>query len=166
VERVRKLRVGDPLRDSVDLGPVITARQLARFHEGLVEPSIAAGAKVAVGGTYDGLFYQPTVLTDVTAEMPIFREETFGPVIPITVVDSRAAALDLANRHRTLMNSVFTGDPLRGIEFAQRIASNEVHINDGYARHGGEGQLASFTRRQWIGVQTSPTSYPAWAQGN
>jgi benzaldehyde dehydrogenase (NAD) len=166
VERVRKLRVGDPLRDSVDLGPVITARQLARFHEGLVEPSIAAGAKVAVGGTHDGLFYQPTVLTDVTAEMPIFREETFGPVIPITVVDSRAAALDLANRHRTLMNSVFTGDPLRGIEFAQRIASNEVHVNDGYARHGGEGQLASFTRRQWIGVQTSPTSYPAWAQGN
>jgi benzaldehyde dehydrogenase (NAD) len=166
VERVRKLRVGDPLRDSVDLGPVITARQLARFHEGLVEPSIAAGAKVAVGGTHDGLFYQPTVLTDVTAEMPIFREETFGPVIPITVVDSRADALDLANRHRTLMNSVFTGDPLRGIEFAQRIASNEVHINDGYARHGGEGQLASFTRRQWIGVQTSPTSYPAWAQGD
>ncbi len=166
VERVRKLRVGDPLRDSVDLGPVITAGQLARFHEGLVEPSLAAGAKVAVGGGYDGLFYQPAVLTDVTPDMPIFREETFGPVMPITVVDSEAEALELVNRHRTLMNSVFTGDPLRGYAFAQGVASNEVHVNDGYARHGGEGQLASFTRRQWIGVQTTPVTYPTWAQGS
>ncbi|MFD3450575.1 aldehyde dehydrogenase family protein [Streptomyces sp. NPDC058691] len=166
VERVRKLRVGDPLRDDVDLGPVISAVQRARFHDGLVEPSIAAGAKVAVGGTYDGNFYQPTVLTDVTPQMPVFREETFGPVMPITVVDSEAEALELVNRHRTLMNSVFTGDPLRGLAFAERVAGNEVHVNDGYARHGGEGQLAAFTRRQWVGVQTAPVSYPAWAQGS
>ncbi|MEY9854519.1 benzaldehyde dehydrogenase (NAD) [Catenulispora sp. GAS73] len=165
VERVRKLRVGDPLREDVDLGPVITAGQLARFHEGLVLPSILAGARVAVGGEYDGLFYRPTVLTDVTPDMPIFQEETFGPVLPVTVVDTEDQALELANRHRTLMNSVFTGDPLRGYAFAERMHSNEVHVNDGYARHGGEGQLAGFTRRQWIGLQTSPVSYPAWAVG-
>jgi benzaldehyde dehydrogenase (NAD) len=165
VERVRRLRVGDPLRDDADLGPVISAEQLARFHDRLVEPSIAAGAKVAVGATYDGLFYQPTVLTDVTPDMPIFREETFGPVMPITVVDSEAEALELVNRHRTLMNSVFTGDPLRGYAFAAQVNSNEVHVNDGYARHGGEGQLAAFTRRQWIGIQTTAVSYPTWAQG-
>lgn len=165
VERVRKLRVGNPLRESVDLGPVISAEQRARFHERLVEPSIRAGAKVAVGATYDGLFYQPTVLTDVSPDMPIFREETFGPVMPITVVDSEAEALELVNRHRTLMNSVFSGDPLRGLAFAQQVQSNEVHVNDGYARHGGEGQLAAFTRRQWIGVQTTAASYPTWAQG-
>ena len=69
-----------------------------RFHEGLVEPSIAAGAKLATGGTYDGLFYRPTVLTGVTPEMPVFTEEIFGPVMPITVVDSEAEALDLVNR--------------------------------------------------------------------
>ncbi len=166
VERVRKLRVGDPLRDTVDLGPVITAGQRDRFHAGLVEPSIAAGAKAVIGGGYDGLFYQPTVLAGVTPDMPIFREETFGPIMPITVVDSESEAVELVNRHRTLMNSVFTGDPLRGYAFARRIASNEVHVNDGYARHGGEGQLASFTRRQWIGVQTTPVTYPAWAQGS
>ncbi|ACU73960.1 Aldehyde Dehydrogenase [Catenulispora acidiphila DSM 44928] len=165
VERVRKLRVGDPLREEVDLGPVISAGQLARFHEGLVLPSIDAGARVAVGAEHDGLFYRPTVLTDVTPDMPIFQEETFGPVMPITVVDSELQALELANRHRTLMNSVFSGDPLRGYEFAERLHSNEVHVNDGYARHGGEGQLAGFTRRQWIGLQTTPVSYPAWAQG-
>jgi len=166
VERVRRLRVGDPLRDRVDLGPLISAEQRDRCHDRLVAPSIDAGAKVAVGGGYDGLFYQPTVLTDVTPDMPIFREETFGPVMPVTVVDSEAEALDLVNRHRTLMNSVFTGDPLRGLAFAQQIASNEVHVNDGYARHGGEGQLAAFTRRQWVGVQTTAVTYPAWAQGS
>lgn len=165
VERVGRLRVGDPLREDVDLGPVISAGQLRRFHEGLVEPSVAAGAKVATGGTYDGRFYRPTVLVDVTPDMPIFREETFGPVMPITVVDSEAEALELVNRHRTLMNSVFTGDPLRGLAFAEHVASNEVHVNDGYARHGGEGQLASFTRRQWVGLQTAATAYPAWAEG-
>ncbi|GAA2014726.1 benzaldehyde dehydrogenase [Catenulispora yoronensis] len=165
VERVRKLRVGDPLREDVDLGPVISAGQLARFHQGLVLPSIAAGARVAVGAEHDGLFYRPTVLTDVTPDMPVFQDETFGPVLPITVVDSEDEAVELVNRHRTLMNSVFTGDPLRGYAFAARLHSNEVHVNDGYARHGGEGQQAGFTRRQWIGVQTAPTSYPAWAEG-
>ncbi|WP_223694302.1 aldehyde dehydrogenase family protein [Leifsonia poae] len=163
VERVRALRVGNPLTDDVDLGPIITETQLRRFDHGLVRPSIAVGARVAVGGTHDGLFYRPTVLTGVTPEMPVFTEEIFGPVMPITVVDTEAEALALVNRHRTLMNSVFTGDPMRGLAFAEQVTSNEVHVNDGYARHGGEGQLAGFTHRQWIGIQTTPTSYPAWA---
>jgi benzaldehyde dehydrogenase (NAD) len=164
VARVERLRVGDPLRDDVDLGPIVSAVQLSRFHDGLVAPSIAQGAKVATGGTHDGLFYAPTVLTGVTPDMPVFTEEIFGPVMPITVVDSEADALALVNRHRTLMNSVFTGDPLRGLAFAERVKSNEVHVNDGYARHGGEGQQAGFTHRQWIGVQTTPVDYPSWAK--
>jgi len=164
VERVRKLRVGNPLDDDVDLGPIISDGQLRRFDDGLVTPSISAGARVAVGGTHGGLFYQPTVLTDVTPAMPVFTEEIFGPVMPITVVDTEAEALALVNRHRSLMNSVFSGDPMRGLAFAEKVASNEVHVNDGYARHGGEGQLAGFTRRQWIGIQTTPTRYPAWAE--
>jgi benzaldehyde dehydrogenase (NAD) len=112
------------------------------------------------------LFYRPTVLTGVTPDMPVFTEEIFGPVMPITVVDSEAEALELVNRHRTLMNSVFTGDPMRGLAFAERVKSNEVHVNDGYARHGGEGQLAGYTHRQWIGLQTTPTDYPAWARSS
>jgi benzaldehyde dehydrogenase (NAD) len=164
VGRVEKLTVGDPLRDTVDLGPIISAAQRDRFHNGLVVPSIAAGATVAVGGSFDGLFYQPTVLTGVTPEMPVFTEEIFGPVMPITIVDSEEEALELVNRHRTLMNSVFSGDQLRGYEFAQRVKANEVHVNDGYARHGGEGQLDGYTNRQWIGIQRTPTRYPSWAE--
>ena len=166
VDRVRRLRVGDPLRGEVDLGPIISAAQLSRFHDGLVAPSVSAGATVATGCTFDGTFYTPTVLTGVTPDMPIFKEEIFGPVMPITVVDSEDEALNLVNRHRTLMNSVFSGDQLHGLAFAERLRSNEVHVNDGYARHGGEGQLASFTRRQWIGLQTTPTRYPAWAESS
>jgi len=165
IDRVARLRVGDPLREDVDLGPVITEQQLRRFHDGLVLPSVAAGARVAAGGTHDGLFYAPAVLTGVTPQMPVFTEEIFGPVMPITVVGSEAEALELVNRHRTLMNSVFTGDPMRGLAFAGQVASSEVHVNDGYARHGGEGQQAAFTRRQWIGVQSAPVAYPAWAEG-
>ena len=164
VERVARLRVGDPLRDDVDLGPIISRTQLERFNDGLVAPSISAGARVATGGTHDGLFYRPTVLTGVTPDMPVFTEEIFGPVMPITVVDSESEALELVNRHRTLMNSVFSGDPMRGLAFAEKVKSNEVHVNDGYARHGGEGQLAGYTHRQWIGIQTTPTTYPAWAE--
>jgi benzaldehyde dehydrogenase (NAD) len=165
VDRVARLRVGDPLRDpAADLGPVISERQLSRFHDGLVKPSVAAGARVAAGGTYDGLFYTPTVLTGVTPEMPIFTEEIFGPVMPVTVVDTEEEALELVNRHHSMMNSVFTRDHMRGLAFARRVASNEVHVNDGYARHGGEGQQRSFTHRQWIGVQTTPVSYPTWAR--
>jgi benzaldehyde dehydrogenase (NAD) len=90
--------------------------------------------------------------------------EIFGPVMPITVVDTEDEALTLLNRHHSMMNSVFTRDHMRGLAFAKRVASNEVHINDGYARHGGEGQQRAFTRRQWIGVQTTDVPYPAWAE--
>jgi benzaldehyde dehydrogenase (NAD) len=164
VDRVSRLRVGDPLRDEVDLGPIISKRQLDRFHDRLVLPSIGAGARAATGASLDGLFYAPTVLTDVTPEMPVFTEEIFGPVMPITVVDTEEQAVDLVNRHHTMMNSVFTRDHLRGLAFARRLASNEVHVNDGYARHGGEGQQRAFTRRQWIGIQATDVSYPAWAE--
>ena len=59
--------------------------------------------------------------------------------------------------------AVPAGDPLRGWAFAAQVDSNEVHVNDGYTRHGGEGQLAAFTRRQWIGIQTTAVSYPTRA---
>jgi benzaldehyde dehydrogenase (NAD) len=164
VARVEKLTVGNPLAGRVNLGPIISEGQLRRFHDGLVLPSVAAGATVATGATHDGPFYRPTVLTNVTPEMPVFQEEIFGPVMPITVVDSEAEALELVNRHRTLMNSVFTTDTMRGLAFAEKVKSNEVHVNDAYARHGGEGQLDGFTHRQWIGLQTTPIRYPIWAE--
>jgi benzaldehyde dehydrogenase (NAD) len=160
--RVDALTVGDPMDSDIDLGPLISAKQRDRVHNDIVAPSIVMGAKLVAGGMYDGLFYRPTVLTDVTPEMPAFTEEIFGPVIPVTVVDSEEEAIALTNGHPMLMNSVFTADLMRGMAVAERLQAGEVHVNDAYARHGADDQMSGFTRRQWIGLQRTPLELPSW----
>jgi benzaldehyde dehydrogenase (NAD) len=128
-----------------------------------VEASVAKGATVVAGGTFDGLFYQPTVLTGVTPDMPAFTEEIFGPVIPVTVVDTEREAIELVNGYPMLMNSVFTADLMRGMRVAEQLQAGEVHVNDAHARHGAENQMPGFTKRQWIGVQRTPLTLPDWA---
>ncbi|MCT9934431.1 aldehyde dehydrogenase family protein [Planotetraspora sp. A-T 1434] len=162
VRRVEALRVGDPMTGEADLGPLISTTQRDRVHKKIVEPSVAMGAKVLTGGTYDGLFYRPTVLGDVTPDMPAFTEEIFGPVIPITVVDTEEEAIALTNGYPMLMNSVFSADLIRGMRVAEQLQAGEVHINDAFARHGAENQMGGFTRRQWIGVQRTPLTLPEW----
>ncbi|HEY3479973.1 MAG TPA: aldehyde dehydrogenase family protein, partial [Streptomyces sp.] len=137
-------------------------KQLERV-DGIVRRSVEAGATVVVGGTHDGLFYRPTVLADVTPEMPAFREEIFGPVIPVTVVDTEAEAVALTNGLPMLMNSVFTRDLIRGLSVAEQLQAGEVHVNDAHARHGADNQMSGFTRRQWIGLQRTPLTLPNWA---
>lgn len=163
--RAEALSVGDPLSGQADLGPLISEAQRDRVHTTIVEPSVAMGAKVATGGTYDGLFYRPTVLTGVTPDMPAFTEEIFGPVLPVTVVDTEEEAIALTNGYPMLMNSVFTQDLMRGMGVAERLRAGEVHVNDAHARHGADNQMAGFTRRQWIGLQRTPLTLPAWAAG-
>jgi benzaldehyde dehydrogenase (NAD) len=160
-ERARAITLGDPLADAdADLGPLISEAQLRRVHEEIVGASVAMGARVVEGGSHDGLFYRPTVLTDVTPEMPAFREEIFGPVAPVTVVDSEEEALDLTNRCQALVNAVYTGDPLRGLAFAQRVRSGMVHVNDAMGRATGDEDVEELTRRRWIGIQREPLDYP------
>jgi benzaldehyde dehydrogenase (NAD) len=163
--RAETLRVGDPLTGQVDLGPLISPAQRDRVHQTIVEPSLAMGAKLLTGGTYEGLFYRPTVLAEVTPGMPAFTEEIFGPVIPVTVVDSEEEAIALTNGYPMLMNSVFTADLMRGMRVAERLRAGEVHVNDAHARHGAENQMPAFTKRQWIGVQRTPLTLPAWTAG-
>ena len=164
VERIAALRVGDPMTDAVEQGPLISEIQRDRLHKTIVEPSIAKGAQVAIGGSYDGLFYRPTVLTGVTPDMPAFTEEIFGPVLPVTVVDSEQEAIELTNGYPMLMNSVFTADLIRGMAVAERLSAGEVHVNDAHARHGAENQMPGFTKRQWIGVQRGPLELPEWTR--
>jgi benzaldehyde dehydrogenase (NAD) len=163
--RVAALRVGDPFDPGTALGPLISTAQRDRLHRTIVEPSLAMGARLVTGGEYDGLFYRPTVLADVTPEMPAFREEIFGPVIPVTVVDTEAEAVALTNGLPMLMNSVFTRDLIRGLGVAEQLQAGEVHVNDAHARHGAEDQMPGFTRRQWIGLQRGPLNLPDWATG-
>ena len=176
--RAKAMTVGDPASGSVSIGPLISEAQRDRAHA-IVTESIEQGAELVEGATYEGLFYRPTVLAAVTREMPVFKQEIFAPVAPITVVDSEEEALELTNATEYgLVNAVVTGDPDRGLAFARRVRSGMVHVNDSTAldeahvpfggmgasgiggRSGGEANLEEFTQRRWISVQRTPVHYP------
>ena len=148
VEKTQKLRVGNGLDPETDVGPLIHERQL-RNVEMHVEDALARGAQVLAGGKrlreLGPNFYAPTVLTDVTHEMKIMREETFGPLLPIMPFDGDDEAIRLANdSDYGLGASVWTRDRARGEALARRIQSGTVMVNDAVscfgiseALHGG-----------------------------
>ncbi len=136
-----RMRVGDPLEWETEIGPMTSPGQYAIATE-LVEDAVAAGATRLCGGPTEvagmpGKFIAPVVLTDVTHEMRIMREEIFGPVLPIVVVDSEQEAIDLANDSEFgLGASVWTKDRQRGERIARRLESGMVWINDHSFSHG------------------------------
>lgn len=148
VEKTRKLRVGDGMDRGTDVGPMIHERQL-HVVESHVEDAVANGARIMAGGSripeLGPNFYQPTVLADVTHEMRIMREETFGPVLPVMAFDSDEQAVGLANDSEFgLAASIFTRDNARGERLARRIHAGTVMVNDvvscfgiSEAPHGG-----------------------------
>jgi acyl-CoA reductase-like NAD-dependent aldehyde dehydrogenase len=147
-EKTKKLHVGHGLDRETDVGPMIHERQL-RIVEAQVEDAGARGARVLAGGSrlpdLGTNFYAPTVLADVTHEMSIMREETFGPVLPVMAFDSDEEALQLANDSEYgLAASVWTRDRARGERLARRIRAGTVMVNDvvscfgiSEAPHGG-----------------------------
>jgi acyl-CoA reductase-like NAD-dependent aldehyde dehydrogenase len=148
VEKTKKLRVGPGINSETDVGPMIHERQL-QVVENYVRDAVAHGARVLVGGSrlsrLGKNFYQPTVLADVTQQMRIMREETFGPVLPVMAFDSDEEAVRLANDSEFgLAASVFTRDRTRGKRLARRIQAGTVMVNDvvscfgiSEAPHGG-----------------------------
>jgi len=95
-DKARNIVVGNPMNGHIGLGPLINERQLQRVH-GIVQDTVAAGATVAAGGTYERLFYKPTVLAGVKPGMRAFDEEIFGPVCSVIPFASDADAIRLAN---------------------------------------------------------------------
>jgi acyl-CoA reductase-like NAD-dependent aldehyde dehydrogenase len=142
VARADRLRVGDPTSWDTEIGPMVSAEQRELVRE-LVDDAVAAGATLRCGGPVEapagleGAFYSPTVLTGVSHDMRIMREEIFGPVLPITVVDSEAEAVALANDSQFgLGASVWTSDRTRGERIAAEVQSGMVWINDHMFSHG------------------------------
>src|SRR4051812_1520684 len=177
-EKAKRLRLGDPYREEVDLGPIVNQAQLERV-DGIVRRSVDAGARLVVGGTHDGLFYRPTVLTEVTEGHAAWREEIFGPVAPVVVFDTDEQALALANDSEYgLTGAVYSRSISRGLALAQRIRSGMVHVNGqtvndeatipfggmgasgNGTRFGGPANWDEFTEWQWVTVRDDPRSYP------
>jgi acyl-CoA reductase-like NAD-dependent aldehyde dehydrogenase len=147
-DKISKLRVGDGVDPQTDVGPLIHDRQL-RLVEAQVEDAARKGARILAGGRrlreIGPNFYAPTLLCDVTHEMRIMREETFGPVLPVMSFDDDEEAIRLANdSDYGLAASVWTGDRKRGERIARRLDAGTVMVNDviscfgiSEAPHGG-----------------------------
>jgi succinate-semialdehyde dehydrogenase/glutarate-semialdehyde dehydrogenase len=148
VEKTKRLRVGNGADPNTDIGPLIRERQI-HIVERHVEDARSRGARVMTGGerltSLGPNYYSPTVLADVTHEMLILHEETFGPVLPIMPFDSDAEAIRLANdSDYGLAASVWTRDRARGEKVARQIKAGTVMVNDAIscfgiteAPHGG-----------------------------
>jgi len=138
VRRAAKLRQG--AEGEFDVGAIFWQRQLEVI-ESHVADAVERGARIRVGGRrnpdLEGLFYEPTVLADVTQDMRIMREETFGPVLPIMRVRDEEDALRLANDTRYgLSATLWTRDSSKAAELAQRLEAGGVCINDMTVTYG------------------------------
>ena len=138
-----QLRVGDPMQWDTEIGPMVSREQYEIVAE-LVDDAVGAGAVLECGGPLadapaglSGDFYAPAVLTGVTHQMRIMREEIFGPVLPIVIVDSEDEAVAMANDSVFgLGASVWTSDRSKGERIAAELASGMVWINDHMFSHG------------------------------
>jgi acyl-CoA reductase-like NAD-dependent aldehyde dehydrogenase len=130
VDRTKQLRVGDPLAEETDMGPMCHRGTLERTRAH-IEDAVENGAQVVIGGTSNGMYHDPTVLTGVTNGMRIAREETFGPVAPIMAFDSLEEALEIANSTEFgLTASVFTKSLNDAWTAAEELRHGTVHINE------------------------------------
>ncbi|MBV8730876.1 MAG: aldehyde dehydrogenase family protein, partial [Acidobacteriia bacterium] len=163
--RAAVLPVGDPFREPVAIGPLINEKQLNRV-QGIVADSVAAGAKLVTGGTHSGLFYTPTVLSNVATETRAFQEEIFGPVAPVTIAEDDEHAIALANSTGYgLAAAVQTGSVDRGFRIARKLRAGMVHVNDQTVNDhpgipmGGMGQSGNGTR---FGSTTNMDEFTEW----
>lgn len=168
MEAASQLRVGDPTQRATQIGPLARA-DLRDNLERQVQTSLAMGARVVLGGqrpTGKGYFYAPTIVTNVTPEMPLFREETFGPVAAVIHARDTEHAIELANDSDFgLGGNLWTRDIERGRHIAARLESGAVFLNGmtasdprlpfgGIKRSGYGRELSTFGIREFVNIQT------------
>lgn len=177
-EHANHLPVGDPKTGQVALGPLIDAKQRDRVHT-MVTETVDAGATLLAGGTYEGLFYRPTVLSDVPTTSRAYCEEVFGPVAPVVSYESLEEAVQMASASPYgLSLGILAKDGLRALELAGRIPTGAIHINDqtvadeavipfggigssgNGSRMGGLANLDAYTETQWVTAQSEMPEYP------
>lgn len=177
VANVKTLGVGDPSSMANVIGPLINEKQLHNVHE-QVQDAVESGAELLTGGTFQGLYYEPTVLTGVRPDMRVFREETFGPVAAVTVVADLEEAIAVANDSEYgLSAGIITADEQCGLEVAHRLETGMAHVNDspvndephvpfggvkssGMGRQNGQSSVEAFSELRWITLERGGRQYP------
>jgi benzaldehyde dehydrogenase (NAD) len=177
-EKASHLPVGDPATGQVALGPIIDEKQLARI-DGIITRTVDAGGRVAAGATHEGLFYRPTVLTDLDGTSPAWTEEIFGPVAPVRSFATLDEAAALASENDYGLSLGILGDVGTAMDLADLVPSGKIHINEqtvsdeanapfggvGWSGNGSrigglETNLDAFTDTQWLTVRSSIAPYP------
>jgi len=178
VAKAQQLPVGDGATGQVALGPLIDERQRDRVHAAVLA-SVRAGAQLLAGGSFDRLFYKPTVLAGVRPGMPTYDHETFGPVVNLVTFKTDEEAVALANDSQGgLAAGVISRSVGRALALGRQLRAGMVHINDqtvnddavnpfggpGIAgngnSHGGPGDWEQFSTWQWLTVKDAPPQFP------
>lgn len=179
VERVKCFKPMDPHNPASVIGPLINDKQYQVLDRHIAEAT-AKGARLLCGGTHsdDGRFYNPSVLADVTTDMIVFHEESFGPLTSVIKAKDAADAVEIANDSEYgLSSAVLTHNMTLAFEMAQNIEAGMVHVNEstvcgsrqapfggvkgsGVGREGGMFSIEEFTELKWITYQTQPCIYP------
>jgi vanillin dehydrogenase len=175
--KAKTLQVGDPRDPHTVIGPLIRSSQCQMIDRKIKE-AVAAGARVLTGGTYEGNFYQPTVVADVTPNMAAFRDELFGPVAVVSRADNADHALALANNSSYgLSSAVLTNDLQLAMRLALELEAGMVHLNgptvhdeptvpfggvkdSGSGREGGRWSVEEMTEVKWVTIQVGRRHYP------
>ncbi|WP_123591205.1 aldehyde dehydrogenase [Salinisphaera orenii] len=175
--KAESLEAGDPEKEQTPLGTLIGEPSRQHLNE-LIADARDKGATIACGGEAETVVMQPTVVDRVTADMRLYAEESFGPVVAMIRASSEEQAIELANdTEYGLSAAVFSGDGARGMRVAQQIQSGICHVNgptvhdeaqmpfggvknSGYGRFGGQAGINEFTELRWMTLQTGPRHYP------
>src|ERR1700736_763146 len=171
------LKVGDPRDPHTVIGPLIRSSQCPMIDK-KIKDAVAAGARVLTGGKYEGNFYHPTVVADVTPEMAAFRDELFGPVAAVSKANDAEHALALANNSTYgLSSAVLTNNLQLAMRFALELEAGMVHLNgptihdegtlpfggvkdSGSGREGGRWSTDEMTEVKWVTIQMGRRPYP------
>jgi benzaldehyde dehydrogenase (NAD) len=177
-EKARTLPVGDPATSQVALGPLINRAQIDHARD-IVDRSTAAGARLEAGGTHEGLFFAPTVLSGVVPGMAAFEEEVFGPVASVTSFETDDEAIALANQTEYgLSAGIISRSVSRALGIGNQLRIGLLHINDQTVADdvvnpfggvgasgngtsiGGPANWEEFTQWQWVTIRGTAPTYP------
>ncbi|MEL7115310.1 MAG: aldehyde dehydrogenase family protein [Pseudomonadota bacterium] len=177
VARAGRIKTGNVADKSNVNGPLINDRQAARV-KAQIEDAVAKGAQVALGGGVNGRFVEPTILTHVTPEMDVWRDETFGPVAVVVPFRTDEEAIAMSNdTEYGLSSGIITANEERALAMSRQLETGMCHVNcstindephapfggtkaSGVGRHGGKWAMETFSETRWITLDRGGRPYP------